>query len=72
MPRSWSSLRRRPDGGGSTRGGGGDSGPAIEGAKVIDPASMDGAKGNITFCTGKDTTGSKTAGVKQFNARTPT
>jgi multiple sugar transport system substrate-binding protein len=60
------------DSGGSTpTGGGGDSGPAIEGAKVIDPASMDSAKGNVTFCTGKDTTGSKTAGVKAFNAANP-
>ena len=32
---------------------------------------MDGAKGDITFCTGKDTTGSKTAGVKEFNAQNP-
>ena len=30
---------------------------------------MDGAKGDITFCTGKDTTGSKTAGVEEFNAQ---
>ena len=60
------------DSGGSTpTGGGGDSGPAIEGAKVVDPASMDSAKGDITFCTGKDTTGSKTAGVKAFNAANP-
>ena len=57
-------------GGGGT-GDGADAGPAIEGAKVIDPASMEGAKGNVTFCTGKDTTGSKTAGVKQFNAQNP-
>ena len=26
-----------------------------EGAKVIDPTSMDGAKGEITYCAGKDT-----------------
>jgi multiple sugar transport system substrate-binding protein len=58
-------------GGGGSGGGGADSGPSIEGAKVIDPASMEGAKGNITFCTGKDTTGSKTAGVKEFNAQNP-
>jgi multiple sugar transport system substrate-binding protein len=59
-------------GGGKTAGGGGESGgSAIEGAKVIDPKSMDSAKGNVTFCTGKDTTGSKTAGVKAFNAANP-
>ena len=32
---------------------------------------MDGAKGNISFCTGKDTSGSKTAGVKAFNTANP-
>ncbi len=38
-----------------------------EGAKVIDPASMDAAEGSITFCTGKDTSGNATEVVKQFN-----
>jgi multiple sugar transport system substrate-binding protein len=59
------------DTGGGGGGGGAEEGPAIEGAKVVDPASMEGAKGEITFCTGKDTTGSKTAGVKEFNAQNP-
>lgn len=57
--------------GGGGGGGGGTEGQEIEGAKVIDPASMDGAKGEITFCTGKDTTGSKKAGVEQFNTQNP-
>ena len=39
--------------------------------RSIDPASMKGAKGEITFCAGKDTTGAKTAGVKAFNAANP-
>ncbi len=43
----------------------------ITGAKVIDPGSMDGAKGNVSFCTGKDTSGSKTAGVKAFSKANP-
>jgi multiple sugar transport system substrate-binding protein len=43
----------------------------ITGAKTIDPASMDGAKGNVSFCTGKDTSGSKTAGVQAFNKANP-
>jgi len=43
----------------------------VEGAKVIDPASMEGAKGQVTACGGKDTTGSKTAGTKAFNAQNP-
>jgi multiple sugar transport system substrate-binding protein len=55
----------------SDSGGGSSGGQAIAGAKVIDPASMQGAKGDITFCAGKDTTGAKTAGVKAFNAANP-
>ena len=43
----------------------------ITGNKVIDPGSMDDAKGNLSFCTGKDTSGSKTAGVKAFNQANP-
>jgi multiple sugar transport system substrate-binding protein len=52
-------------------GGGGatDSGDAVKGAKVIDPASMENAKGEVTACGGKDTTGSKKAGVDAFNAQ---
>ena len=52
-------------------GGGAAKEQKITGAKVVDPASMDGAKGNISFCTGKDTSGSKTAGIKAFNAANP-
>jgi multiple sugar transport system substrate-binding protein len=60
------------DGGGSSEGGGGGGGDAkITGNKVIDPGSMDSAKGNVSFCTGKDTSGSKTAGVKAFNQANP-
>ena len=42
-----------------------------DGAKVIDVAAMDGAKGDVTFCTGKDTAGDKTAAVKSFNEEHP-
>ena len=42
-----------------------------EGAKVIDVASMDNAKGEVTFCLGKDTSGDKTALAKQFNEENP-
>jgi multiple sugar transport system substrate-binding protein len=52
-------------------GGGGQTTGTVEGAKVIDPASMEGAEGEITACGGKDTTGSKKAGVKTFNAQNP-
>jgi multiple sugar transport system substrate-binding protein len=57
-------------GGGNTASGGGGE-AKIEGAKVIDPASMNGAKGNVTLCMGKDTSGDKTALVKQFNEANP-
>ena len=52
-------------------GGAGDSGEKITGNKVIDPGTMDGAEGDVSFCTGKDTSGSKTAGVKAFNKANP-
>jgi multiple sugar transport system substrate-binding protein len=52
-------------------GGGGQTAGTVEGAKVIDPASIEGAKGEITACGGKDTTGSKKAGVETFNAQNP-
>src|SRR5688572_15041583 len=55
----------------SGSGGGATEEQKITGAKVIDPASMDGAKGEISFCTGKDTSGSKSAGIKAFNAANP-
>jgi multiple sugar transport system substrate-binding protein len=53
-------------------GGGSGSGTAetgsTSGAKAIDPASMDSAKGDVTFCLGKDTSGDKTQALKDFNA----
>src|SRR4051794_18031038 len=56
----------------SSGGGGGSSGGAkIEGAKKIDPKSMDNAKGNVTYCTGKDTSGDLIQGVKEFNKANP-
>ena len=61
--------------GGGGGGGGGSTtssnAPKIEGAKVIDPASMNSAKGDVTLCMGKDTSGDKTALVKQFNQANP-
>jgi multiple sugar transport system substrate-binding protein len=54
------------DGGGE---GGGESAARTEGAKVIDPASMEGAKGTVKFCQGKDTTGAVAALKKNFNAK---
>src|SRR5919197_830788 len=51
-------------------GGAGSSAGAGKGAKVID-ASLLGraASGTVTYCTGKDTTGSQTKSVADFNRR---
>jgi multiple sugar transport system substrate-binding protein len=57
-------------GGGNTSSGGGSE-AKIEGAKVIDPNSMNTAKGDVTLCMGKDTSGDKTALVKKFNQANP-
>ena len=63
------------DSGGGGGGGGGASGgseaPEIKGAKVVDPAAMDSAKGSATYCTGKDTSGDLRQGVKDFNKANP-
>ena len=57
------------DDGGGGGGGSGGGGEAIENAKTIDPGSMEGAKGEITYCQGKDTTGETKAWGKQFNEK---
>jgi multiple sugar transport system substrate-binding protein len=54
-------------GGDDDEGGGGGGGGSSDGGKVIDPAAADGAKGDVTFCLGKDTSGDKTAAIKRFN-----
>jgi multiple sugar transport system substrate-binding protein len=59
--------------GGDDESGGGSSGTSqsgsTSGAKAVDPASMDSAKGEVTYCTGKDTSGAQKESVKQFNAQ---
>jgi multiple sugar transport system substrate-binding protein len=57
--------------GGDDGGGGGGGGGKASGAKKIDPASMDGAKGDVTYCTGKDTSGDLKEGVAEFNKANP-
>jgi multiple sugar transport system substrate-binding protein len=42
-----------------------------EGAKVIDPASMEGATGDVSYCTGQDTTGERKDSLKRFNEENP-
>jgi multiple sugar transport system substrate-binding protein len=56
--------------GGDDSGGGGATGGetgSTKGAKVINVNSMKNAKGNVTVCQGKDTSGNFLEGVKEFN-----
>ena len=62
--------------GGDDSSGGGSSGSSstasngqTEGAKTIDPASMDSAKGTVTYCQGKDTSGNAHYMIDQFNKK---
>jgi multiple sugar transport system substrate-binding protein len=59
------------DEGGGEGGGSTEESGATEGAKAIDPASMDSASGDVTYCLGKDTAGDKTAAIKRFNEQNP-
>src|SRR5215213_4250407 len=54
------------DGGG---GGGGEETGATEGAKVIDPGLADSAKGEVTYCQGKDTSGNAHYMIDEFNKK---
>jgi multiple sugar transport system substrate-binding protein len=58
-------------GGGGGGGGGGSSSGSVSGAKVIDVNSMNNAKGNVTYCSGKDTSGDLKAGIAKFNQQNP-
>jgi multiple sugar transport system substrate-binding protein len=57
--------------GGDSDDGGGAAGSAetgvTEGVKAIDPAAMSNASGNVTYCSGKDTSGDLIEGVEEFN-----
>jgi multiple sugar transport system substrate-binding protein len=61
----------------SSGGGGGGGGAAKQEAtgvtkgvaKAPTVAASKGAKGSVTFCLGKDTSGNQTAAVKDFNAK---
>jgi multiple sugar transport system substrate-binding protein len=56
--------------GGSSGGGPGTEQVVVKGAKAgPDPAAINGAKGDIAFCTGKDLSGDKQAAVQAFNER---
>src|SRR5919107_2540741 len=58
-------------GGGGGGGGGGSTSEtgATEGAKTIDPGLADNAKGTVTYCQGKDTSGNAHYMVEQFNKK---
>ncbi len=53
------------EGGGG--GGASEETGATEGAKVIDPGLMDSAKGEVTYCQGKDTAGNAHEMIERFN-----
>jgi multiple sugar transport system substrate-binding protein len=59
------------DEGGGDGGGGGEETATTEGVKAIDPASMEGASGEVTYCTGKDTSGAQTFAIEEFNKANP-
>src|SRR5215213_7933427 len=56
-------------------GGGGSAGTeetgATEGVQAVDPKSMDGAKGEVTYCSGKDTSGDLKETIEEFNKANP-
>jgi multiple sugar transport system substrate-binding protein len=54
--------------GGGTSGGSTETG-STSGSKAIDPASMEGAKGEVVLCQGKDTPGDAKASIAGFNAK---
>ena len=55
--------------------GGGTAGTtetgSTEGVKAVDPASMNGAKGTVTYCSGKDTSGDLKETIAEFNKANP-
>src|ERR671910_129281 len=59
------------DGGGGGGGGGGGSEEtgATEGAKTIDPGLIENAKGEVTYCQGKDTSGNAHYMIDEFNKK---
>jgi multiple sugar transport system substrate-binding protein len=56
-------------GGGSSSSTSSSGGNTTQGAKVIDPASADSAKGTVTYCQGKDTSGNAHYMIDQFNKK---
>jgi multiple sugar transport system substrate-binding protein len=72
--KSSSSSGGTSSGGSSSSSGSGGIGKSgkngtTDGAKTIDVASMDSAKGSVTYCAGKDTSGDLKQGIKDFNTK---
>jgi trehalose/maltose transport system substrate-binding protein len=59
------------DDGGGGGGAGTEEAGSTEGAKVIDPASMENASGSIAYCTGQDTTGERKDSIRRFEEANP-
>jgi multiple sugar transport system substrate-binding protein len=59
------------EGGGNGGTGGTESTGATDGAKVIDPASMENASGAVNYCTGQDTTGERKDSIERFMEANP-
>ncbi|MGH2948774.1 MAG: ABC transporter substrate-binding protein [Solirubrobacteraceae bacterium] len=59
------------DGGGAGTAPGTEETGVTEGAEVIDPASMEGATGEVKYCTGQDTTGERKDSLERFNEANP-
>jgi multiple sugar transport system substrate-binding protein len=57
------------DGGGGGGSTASEEKGSTEGAKKIDPGLMDGAKGEVVYCIGKDTTGELKDWIGKFNAK---
>jgi multiple sugar transport system substrate-binding protein len=61
--------------GGGDNGGGssssGSSSSSTSGVKSVDPASMNSAKGTVTYCSGKDTSGDLKETIADFNKANP-
>src|SRR6266540_4064699 len=57
-------------GGGDNGGGssGSKSTGATKGAKSVDVSNYKNAKGSVTYCAGKDTSGDLKEGIQKFNA----
>src|SRR4051794_25930518 len=58
-----------PSGGSGGSSSTGSGSQVVKNARQIDLASMQGAKGRVTYCTGKDTTGETKDWSKRFNAK---